>query len=297
MIGHIENESQAIRFREYLFAKGIESQIEQEPPDRWAVWVVSEDDLTLAETELVRFRMMPEAPEFEKLAHLAREKRQVAKAAEVAAEKRTIDRDQLWPQRNSLREAPLTAVLILMSIFVAILSKMGSDTTVIQSFFISKYEATNGYAWWQALVEIQQGEVWRIFTPIFIHFGILHILFNMMWLRDLGGMIEVRLGSLRLALMIAVIAGLSNIAQYAVSGPLFGGMSGIVYGLLGYVWMKGKFDPDAGMRLHKQTVTMMIVWFFLCLFGIIPNVANAVHGVGLAIGMGWGYVSALTSRK
>jgi membrane associated rhomboid family serine protease len=37
-----------------------------------------------------------------------------------------------------------------------------------------------------------------------------------------------------------------------------------------------------------MTVAMMLVWFFLCLFGLIGRVANGAHGVGLVMGIIWG---------
>ena len=76
------------------------------------------------------------------------------------------------------------------------------------------------------------------------------------------------------------------------AGPFFGGMSGVVYALLGFVWMKSRFDPASGFHLDKQTVIMMIGWFVLCAANVIPNVANYAHGFGLGIGMLWGFVSA-----
>ena len=95
-----------------------------------------------------------------------------------------------------------------------------------------------------------------------------------------------------------MIAACSNVLQFYVEGsPLFGGMSGVVYGLLGYIWLRGKFDPGSGLYLHSSTVTMMIIWFFICLSGLLPfNVANTAHGVGLAMGMAWGYLSSLRHR-
>jgi GlpG protein len=86
---------------------------------------------------------------------------------------------------------------------------------------------------------------------------------------------------------------ISNLAQYLGKGPLFGGMSGVVYGLLGYVWMKGKNDPASGLFLHPQTVTMMLLWFFLGFTPVLPNIANITHGAGLFLGCAWGYLSSL----
>jgi GlpG protein len=124
-----------------------------------------------------------------------------------------------------------------------------------------------------------------MFTPMFLHFSPLHLLFNMMWLRDLGGVIEVRRGRWKYLALVLLIAGISNAAQGIVSGPYFGGMSGVVYGLFGYIWVKTKVDPQLGFRLNPQIVLIMMVWLVLCAVGFIPNVANAAHIVGLIVGM------------
>ena len=127
---------------------------------------------------------------------------------------------------------------------------------------------------------------------MFLHFGILHIAFNMLWLRDLGSMIEARKTSWLLLVMILVLAGTSNVAQYMVSGPNFGGMSGVVYGLLGFIWMQGRFNPTSKLSLQPQTVTFMIAWFFLCLSGLMGPIGNTAHAVGLGVGVAWGFLDA-----
>ena len=73
-------------------------------------------------------------------------------------------------------------------------------------------------------------------------------------------------------------------------------MSGVVYGLLGYIWVKGKFDPGSGYFLHPNTMAFMMIWFVACLV-IIPGIANWVHGVGLAVGLATGYLSALKASR
>ncbi|QQR90927.1 MAG: rhomboid family intramembrane serine protease [Myxococcales bacterium] len=77
-----------------------------------------------------------------------------------------------------------------------------------------------------------------------------------------------------------------------VQNPLFGGMSGIVYGLLGYLWIRGKYDPSYGIRLNPQIVMFMLGWFVLCLTGLVGHVANVVHGAGLFMGAAWGYLAS-----
>jgi GlpG protein len=151
--------------------------------------------------------------------------------------------------------------------------------------------------WDPSLPEIRHGEIWRLFTPILIHFSILHILFNMLWLRDLGSMIEARQSSVLLALLVLVIAAGSNLAQvYIGKAPNFGGMSGVVYGLLGYVWIRGRFDPGSGLFVHQTTVTMMLIWLVACFSGILGPIANTAHVVGLLMGSIWGYLASLRYR-
>ena len=106
----------------------------------------------------------------------------------------------------------------------------------------------------------------------------------MMWLRTLGAAIEMRRGSWRMALMVVLIAATSNLGQYLWTGPAFGGMSGVVFGLFGYLWMKSKYDPQSGFYMPPQMVFMMIAWMVFCYAGVFP-IANAAHTVGLIAGM------------
>jgi membrane associated rhomboid family serine protease len=174
-----------------------------------------------------------------------------------------------------------------ISVLVALLSSVGSDRAIVEQLFISAHPQG-------PLVEISQGQIWRLITPIFIHFGFVHLLFNMLWLKDLGAMIEGRQGSRMFLALVMVVAVLSGLGQYLLVGPFFGGMSGVVYGLFGFVWMKSLFEPASGFRLHRQTVIMMIGWFFLCLTGLLGPIGNVAHGVGLVIGIVWGFISART---
>lgn len=180
---------------------------------------------------------------------------------------------------------PLTVVLIATSVLVAALSRFGESKEVLNLLYIATPNS-------EGLDDIASGQIWRVITPIFIHFTMMHIVFNMMWTWDLGKLVEWRRGTLFLAAFVLVDGMTSNLAQYLMTGsPSFGGMSGVVYGLLGFVWMQGRYNPQFGYALTKPTVVMMAAWFVLCWLGVLGPIANWAHTVGLLVGGVWGFVS------
>jgi len=288
LIGSLPSESEAQVFSDYLYTSGIKNKIEAarneaDQTEVWNIWVYSEDQLNEAESLLNEYRNTPDALQFREAAALARQKREQEQEDLKAYRKRVFTKGQIFPKYE--RIGVVTGMLIAISVAAAILSKLGKDVTFIRYLFISEY--FNG-----GLIEVRNGQVWRLVTPIFIHFGFLHILFNMLWLRDLGSMIEQRQSPWTLAALVVVIAAASNVGQFLMSGPLFGGMSGVVYGLLGYTWIRGKYDPSSGLFVHPQTVTLMIIWFIVCLVGLVGHVANTAHGIGFVVGITWGFISA-----
>lgn len=295
LIGHLENETQARTFADYLYVQGIENHVEFQKEDGWAVWVREEDKLDSAANLLVSFRQSPNDPRYQTQAKNANQLRAQEEKGEEAYRKKVRSRRHLFQPLATYGFGPVTFVLIVICVVVFILSKSVNYHEVIGKLFISDYfEGHRDLS--LMLPEVRHGEIWRLFTPVFIHLTFLHILFNMLWLRDLGSTIEVRQGAWQLLLMLLVFAGLSNFGQYYVSGPGFGGMSGVVYGLLGYVWIRGKFAPGSGLFLHPSTVNMMLIWFVLCYTNFLGPVANTAHAVGLVMGMSWGYLSSLQHR-
>lgn len=291
-IGRLSDEQQAQRFTDYLYAKGIETQVDADSQGRWEIWVLDEDQIEPATSMFDVFLKQPDNERYVTAAHKGQAQRRHDLKASMPKRARVIDGRTLF-YKLPVGLGFLTSILIVTSVAVALLTRLGENDRLVQFFTIATYSIEgNSITWISGLPEICHGQIWRLFTPMFVHFGLMHILFNMLWLRDLGSMVEARKGPWLLLTLVLVIAAVSNIAEYKVSGPSFGGMSGVVYGLLGYVWMQGKFNPASGLALHTQTVTLMIVWFFLCLSGAMGPIANTAHAVGAVVGIAWGYASA-----
>lgn len=132
--------------------------------------------------------------------------------------------------------------------------------------------------------QIKHGQVWRLVTPAFLHFGPMHLIFNMMWLWTLGCSLETYLRRVKFLLLVAIIAVVSNVAQALSGGTNFGGMSGVVYGLFGFVVVHGKLHPRGGLYLNPRTVRYMLIWLVVCFTGLVGPIANWAHLFGLFAG-------------
>jgi GlpG protein len=288
-IGHLPSEAAARTFGDYLYAQGIENQIEFEDKVGWALWIAEEDKLETAATQLAEYRKNPEDPKYKERGAKAEQLRAKKEKEEAAWRKKLQDRRHLFRTQVMYGLGPLTLTLILISIGVFFLSGFGENRGRISGLYISWYLDSH-------LEEVRKGQLWRLLTPIFVHANFLHILFNLWWLKDLGSMIEGCQSTRQLLFLVVGIGIASNLGQYFWDGPAFGGMSGVVYGLLGYIWIRGKLDPGSGLFINQVSLTIMLAWFFACLIGVIPHVANATHLVGLLGGMAWGYLSSLRYR-
>lgn len=306
--GTLDSQAQAQCLADYLLTLKIASRVE--PADgRWALWILDENQLEQARQELGRFQEQPGDPRYDAARQKAVELRRQEAERVREARKNVIEVRDRWV-RAVRGPARLTVAVAALAIGVAVATHLGKD--VIKELSGQKRPglaaalllSTNVNAPLKELLEepdfgltqIARGEVWRLITPIFLHFGIMHILFDVFAWLQLAGAVERVQGTLRLGLVLLVSAVLSNLSQYFWDGPIFGGLSGVVYAVLGYIWMQSKFVPGSGLYMPPQMVVMCGVWFIMCWGGYLGPVANGAHTGGLVVGMILGVLPALLKR-
>lgn len=293
-IGTLPTERDAERLSSVLYLRGIENSIEGEDHGEFSIWVHDDRQLETGRQLLAEYRANPAGTEFQSAETTARRARAEAEKADKARGKNIITQERLEYERNFRGSAWLPISLIVVCLAVAVQSDMifntrPSNTTWLQWLGISRSRET--------LSDIRSGEVWRLFTPIFIHYGLLHLFFNSFWLRNLGGIVQQRYGVGYLAVLILAVAAISNLAQFWWKDANFGGMSGVNYGLFGFLWIRGKVDRFTDLVVPPAIVQMMLMWLVLCMTGLVGDIANAAHLVGLAAGSAWGYATAMWSNR
>lgn len=216
----------------------------------------------------------------------------------ITLSRRAKDSQGSLLEASGLRGFPVTLVLLALSVV---------------GFLLVYWPPLNNVAGWltfrpfsnapsAGLVADMQGQYWRWVTPIFLHFGWLHIVFNSLWLWELGRKVEQVMGRFNMMMLVIVIAAVSNTGQALFGGDgVFGGMSGVVYGLLGFAWVAPWLQPRWQIQPSAPIMWFMVGMLVLGLLGVVEGVgfgsiANAAHVGGLLCGLFLGAVFGLLSR-
>ncbi len=150
----------------------------------------------------------------------------------------------------------------------------------------------------QLSLSLLASEPWRLLGPALFHFSWLHIAFNTMWWWQLGGEIEQKIGRGALLQIFLITAIVSNVGQFMVSGANFGGLSGVVYGLVGFIWWLDWLAPQQNLKLAKPLIGILLFWMLLGFVELLPvNMANTAHFLGLVSGCFLAWLTATSINK
>ena len=194
-------------------------------------------------------------------------------------------------KRLSPSQSPMTFVLLIMSGIVTFLFGFGENYSVMHWLTITDFQLTGRSLIYTHLLEtVTSFEWWRFITPIFMHFSLQHIVFNSLWIWVVGRKIEQIQGA-KVYLWVVVWAAItSNIGQFLISGPMFGGLSGVVYAVLAYTWCWDKMSDRPLFGFPPALMVFMVVWLALGYTGLLESlgfgsIANTAHLAGLVAGL------------
>eukprot|EP00550_Attheya_septentrionalis_P000154 CAMPEP_0198288292 /NCGR_PEP_ID=MMETSP1449-20131203/6839_1 /TAXON_ID=420275 /ORGANISM="Attheya septentrionalis, Strain CCMP2084" /LENGTH=600 /DNA_ID=CAMNT_0043986405 /DNA_START=279 /DNA_END=2081 /DNA_ORIENTATION=+ len=155
----------------------------------------------------------------------------------------------------------------------------------------------------QTFLIVNEGEWYRIFTPMFLHAGLIHYFLNMMALWFIGGAVEKSHGSAATAIITIIPAVGGNILS-AIFLPEYisVGASGGIFGLIGaciadiimnwsLLFSKQVHAKDADTRTSniKVVIWLVVDIFVNCMVGLTPFVDNFTHLGGMLYGLLCGF--------
>lgn len=182
---------------------------------------------------------------------------------------------------RNLKATPITTGILLVTLIVAVFTQLGQVNT--DAFFMAQVQYYPRS--WMLYEGVEN--VWRFVSPMFLHFGIEHLIFNLLSFWYLGSKLERNLGGIMLSCLVVIVAVFSNLSQLVTSGPLFGGLSGVVYGFIGFSFLYQMSVKD--LFIPKGLFYISLIWMGLGLTDILAviglgNMANAAHVSGLLMG-------------
>ncbi|MDZ4336547.1 MAG: rhomboid family intramembrane serine protease [Pseudomonas sp.] len=205
---------------------------------------------------------------------------------------------------QQLKASRMAAVVLLLTFIAAAITLLGDNLATVSWLSFVDYRVQGDYIYFSYLNDtLASGQWWRLLTPMLIHFGILHLAMNTLWYWELGRRIEARQGAVMLLGLTLLFSLAANFAQYLHAGPsLFGGLSGVLYGLLGHCWIFQRLAPTPAYRLPPGVLVMMLAWLLICMTGIFEllqfgAIANAAHVGGLLAGCLTGLVGGALARR
>lgn len=186
--------------------------------------------------------------------------------------------EQRMDMRQLIHQYGVTAALVIANSVIFIIMEIMGDTEDAQ--FMMEHGAV-----YPPLLQ-ENGEYWRLFTANFMHFGLIHLVNNMVMLAAAGQFLERALGHVRYLIlylaaglggsMLSYLQMLSDEGRYAVSAGASGAIFGIVGGLLWVVLRnKGHYET-----LTTQGILLMIA---LCIY----------YGVTSVDVDNWGHIGGL----
>src|SRR5262245_1458772 len=149
---------------------------------------------------------------------------------------------------------------------------------------------------------VASGQYWRLFTSIFLHFGILHLALNMYALYIIGNVVEAELGRVRYLALFIVTGWFSSAIAYWLTPPLVAvqggfqlqisaGASGAIFGLFGVFLAYNYRRRHLAFYANRMRQMLMLIVLNLVFTFTIPGISWQAHVGGLLAGLIAGYAA------
>ena len=252
-IGVMRDRGAALKFADYLNSIGIKATAKPGFGANYSIYVANEADVSKAKLELLRFGNNPFAKAYNQAAW---------------AQGKTPKRERTVSSRTGFLSfsmgtytwslASLTSIIEVICLLIFVLG-------LVPDLERALLGALSWYHWDQVVADFQ---VWRVLTPIF----------------------ERHFGAWKLGYIILTIALVSNILQFIFlqsglgGNSIFGGLSGVVYGVIGYMGvLSRRHDLPGDLRLPPGLLLVSIIFIGIGFF--LSGIANICHLGGLLVGM------------
>lgn len=304
-IGGNLTRQQADRITDYLFTQDIPVAVEPTSDGTFELWAKDEDQLQRAREELNEFLADPDAPRYRVNRQASDLRRQQEKE-----KRRKLKLQRKFQPRGAGGSGWLVISLVAACVLVSLLTNFGNPPSHAQlaggdgelPFSFRLYDKLTLVP---TLVDprdadqprdsgplsaIARGEVWRLITPLLLHGGIMHLLFNSLMLYQLGRILEMVRGRWFM-LALFLVGGIVGMFAQAYGPDALGGSvrvigaSGGVLALFTYLWLRPMFDPGMPFRMPPTNVAIVFGFVILCMIpGFFPGIANLAHLGGIGVG-------------
>jgi membrane associated rhomboid family serine protease len=206
----------------------------------------------------------------------------------------------LWRTLVPVGSQSGTTVLVglIVLLYAATLTQLETSTNILSTLGRGvPHRVMDRFGAW-TVERVLAGEVWRLVTSCLLHFGLLHLIFNALWLVQLGPLLEQILGRSRfVALTLASGVGgmgLSLVYRAATGTPAIGaGASGIIFGLIGAALVRGYLRKTTHSELLRGGVGKWALYAII--FSLLPGVDLVAHLGGGVVGAGLALVLSTES--
>lgn len=258
----------ALGFVDYLSSIGIRAKAKESMTGRCTVFVTNSFDMSRAKREVLKYANSPFDAKFTQASW--------NKGKTIRREKQ-LNVGMLFPLSFDI--SSITTVVEIICIAVYVLSLI-DESLVIQYLALGKSEIFSSIT-----------DYYKLLTPTFVHFSFMHIAFNLVMFEAMARPIERTFGKVKFFSLFISVALLSNVVQYCFMTDMngyFGGMSGVVYGVIGYSGvLSRRKDLPSSFNIPPGLLTVSVIFIFISFF--MGGIANLCHIGGLVVGMLWGY--------